>query len=263
MGKEINAGRICLCLLVVLGLIAAIIILIFDISTGEKVKDIGAKSIYKCEYKNFSLGTKIEVYNPEDTLLYTIEGNIFTYNTDPLTLYDEKQNHNKIIYAGDKYQRIKQDSHSIQSLPSKESLCEMKGNYIRYNKNSYDLYKNNTCIGKASFNAKNTYGDVKTDKGDLIADYTRKRYSKDYTVQIKENNIFSDEVVLMIFASYVSDYVYDENVEKKEKEEKEKKEKEKKEKEKKEKEEKKKKEKEKKEKEEKEKEKKYIKTKKN
>jgi len=103
---------------------------------------------------------------------------------------------------------------------------------MNYNdiKNSYDLYKNNTYIGKVSFNYDDTYGDVKTDKGDLIADYTKSRVSDDYTVQIKENNIFSDEVILMIFASYVSDYVYDENIEKKEKEEKERKEKEEKEK---------------------------------
>ncbi|OUM68727.1 hypothetical protein PIROE2DRAFT_57934 [Piromyces sp. E2] len=206
-GKKV-LKNIAMCALGILPIF--IFILIFALSSG-KYKDIGAKSIYKCDYISFALNTKIKIYNDtEDDLLYAVEGNILKWTTDPLTLYDEKQNHKKIMYAGDSLNFFSQDSHSIQSLPKKESLCEMEGKFS-FSGNSYKLYINNTYTGDATFNSHSTHGEVKTKTGDLIADFYRKNiFVKDYTVQIKENNIFSDETLLMIFASFVSDYTADE-----------------------------------------------------
>jgi len=183
-----------------------LIVLLYNIISSGDSKDIGAKSIYKCDYIIFALKTNIKIYNPEDTLLYSIEGKTFTFDSNPLTLYDEKQNHTKIMYVEDE----DEDSHSIQSFLSKESLCEMKVNN-NFSGDSFELYKNGTYIGKASFNFLSTYGEFKTDKGDLIADFTRGHFSKDYTVQIRENNVLSDEVLLMIYGSYAANYLNDED----------------------------------------------------
>ncbi|KAL6632859.1 hypothetical protein U3516DRAFT_617511 [Neocallimastix sp. 'constans'] len=195
-----------------------IIICISYSMSSSKERIVNAKSKYRCDYVNFSLNTKIKVYSviPNEELFYKIEGNILRSVTDPLTLYDERQNHKEIMYADDKYHYFTQDSHIIKSKISNEILCEMEGKYKKtYNGDSYDLYANNTMVGIAKFNKKNDYGDVETTSGDLIAEFSRDYLTKDYTVQINENNIFTDEVLLMIFASYVSDYSYDDSINKK------------------------------------------------
>lgn len=55
----------------------------------------------------------------------------------------------------------------------------------------------------------NTGGSIRDTKGNLIATYSSSYFMNDYTVTIYDNDICSDMSILMIVASYVSDYMAD------------------------------------------------------
>ena len=55
----------------------------------------------------------------------------------------------------------------------------------------------------------NTSGSITDTEGNLVATYSSLPFVNDYTVTIYDNNICSDMSVLMIVASYVSDYIAD------------------------------------------------------
>ena len=71
----------------------------------------------------------------------------------------------------------------------------------------YDIDKN--CIGKASFNIFGTNG-VLTDKdGNIIAEYNSGWLRKDYDVTIKNEAELDSDAILLVFASYASDFDFD------------------------------------------------------
>ncbi|KAG4094742.1 hypothetical protein H8356DRAFT_1691704 [Neocallimastix lanati (nom. inval.)] len=204
-GDEIcNILSYCCCFLTTIVILGHICYMLIFSNNESNIK---AKTEYRCDYINFSANTKIQVYSvtPKEELLYTIEGDILKAFTNPLTLYDERQNHKEIMYAGDKYNYFSRNTHIIQSKITNEILCDMEGHY-QFIGDTYDLYVNDTQVGTAKFHSENKQGEVKTMSGDLIAEYYKAYFRKDYTVRVKKgNNIFTDETLLMIIAAYICD----------------------------------------------------------
>ena len=64
-------------------------------------------------------------------------------------------------------------------------------------------------VGTVEFNISNTGGSIKDVNGNLIATYSSALFMNDYTVTIYDNDVCSDMSILMIVASYVSDYKAD------------------------------------------------------
>lgn len=158
---------------------------------------------YLCDYKSLKINTEISTkYNGSDII---ISGNILKIVEDPLTAKDS--NGNIIGYAGDSYGFIEQDDHGIY-IDDKFDI-NMCGNFELYG-NSYDLKdENGEVVATAKFNGSNTGGEIVETSGKIIATYQSNLWSNDYKVYIYDNNICSDLSILMIVASYVSDFKAD------------------------------------------------------
>ena len=159
--------------------------------------------IYWCDYKTLSINTKITtVLNGEDI---SISGNVFTWVTDPLTARDSDGM--VLGYAGDVYGFISQDDHGI--FIGDRFDINMCGNVDLFGE-SYKLKDSNgNIVATAIFNMNNTRGAIKDLENNLIASYSSSIFMNDYTVTIYDNSICSDLAILMIMASYVSDYMAD------------------------------------------------------
>lgn len=181
----------------------AIGVLILTFTTlSLNVKNIGENRKYHNDVKIISLSTNIEV-SQDDIILYTIKGNILRFVTDPLTMYDADGN--KISYADDTYHFINQDSHCVVY---NDKTYEMVGEF-KILGDTYSIYQDGELIAVATFNALNTHGELKDTSGNLLADYSSLYIFYDYDVRIKDNNLFDDEAILMIFSSYYSDQHFD------------------------------------------------------
>lgn len=159
--------------------------------------------VYECDYKSLNINTKITTtLNGEEI---SIVGNIFRLLTDPLTVKDSKGN--VLGYAGDAYGIISQDDHGIYI--GEEFDINMCGNVDLWGE-SYKLKDSEgNVIGTVEFNMSNTSGNIKDANGNLIATYSSALFMNDYTVTIYDNDVCSDMSILMIVASYVSDYKAD------------------------------------------------------
>lgn len=189
-------NRISKGIILVIAIVVAVNICLM-VFTGNK-KDIGAVKTFDCDVKILRLNTDIHV-SSDGEQLYNISGNILRILTDPLTLYDTSGN--KLAYAGDQYHIITQDTHWI--ITDSEAI-EMVGNFNFFG-DSYDLFIDGEKVAHAKFDFLNTYGTIVDNDGNLMADYTSRLYFKDYAVQATKYNIFSDEALNLIFASYYSD----------------------------------------------------------
>ncbi len=166
--------------------------------------DIGPCTKYKFDVKNFHLSTTIEI-DKDGKDFAKISGNIFKFVTDPLTMYDS--NGNKIAYAGDEYHFIAQDSHSIYL--NNELTVEMVG-CVDFFGETYDIYNgNHEKIARVSFNKLNTKGKMYDTDDNLIADYNSILFLNDFDVRICDGCEIDENVILMIFGSYYSDYKSD------------------------------------------------------
>lgn len=162
-----------------------------------------AGSIYKCDYKTLNINTKITTTLNGEKI--SISGNVFTLLTDPLTVKDSCGN--ILGYAGDSYGIISQDDHGIY-IGDKFDI-NMCGNFELFGE-SYTLKDSNgDTVATALFNMNNTGGTIKDVNNNLIAKYTSSLFMNDYTVTIYDNSVCSDLAILMIVASYVSDYMAD------------------------------------------------------
>ncbi|KAG4094739.1 hypothetical protein H8356DRAFT_508255 [Neocallimastix lanati (nom. inval.)] len=206
--QRIDFGK-CYCFLLIIIILAYIC---YVLMTSSKESKINANSEYRCNFINFSLNSKVQVYSvtPKEELLYIIEAGTLKAFVNPLKLYDERQNHKEIMYTDDKNKYLSKNNHIIQSKITNEILCDMEGNHQLIG-DTYDLYVNDTQVGTAKFDFDCRQGEVKTMSGDLIAEYSKGHLNKDYTVRVKENNIFTDETLLMIIASYIGDYIQEHN----------------------------------------------------
>lgn len=159
--------------------------------------------VYKCDYKSLNLNTKITTTLDGEEIV--IAGNVFRLLTDPLTVKDS--NGNVLGYADDAYGIISQDDHGIY-IGEKFDI-NMCGNVDLWGE-SYKLKDSEgNIIATVKFNTWNTKGSIKDTEGNLIATYSSSPIMNDYTVTVYDNSICSDMSILMIVASYVSDYMAD------------------------------------------------------
>ena len=194
--------------IIIIGVIILIIIIIFlcfynkyTAMVPSEIKN--SARIYYCDYHTISLKTHISYEKNNDE--YDITGNIIRFFTDPLTL---SKNGKVIGKADDTYHIINQDDHAI--IIDGKFEVDICGNFELLG-NSYDLYdQNKNKVGYAEFNAFCTHGAVLNANGDVIAIYSRMPLFNDYKVTIYDNDICSDEAIMMIIGSYVSDYHADE-----------------------------------------------------
>lgn len=191
----------------ILSLLMAILIVISLSACGgtEYIAETntGTSRIYQCDYKSLNINTKITtIFNGEEI---SIVGNIFRLLTDPLTVKDSKGN--ILGYAGDAYGIISQDDHGIYI--GEEFDVNMCGNVDLLGE-SYRLKDSEgNIIANVEFNMLNTIGSIKDTDGNLIATYSSVPFMNDYTVTVYDNDVCSDMSILMIVASYVSDYMAD------------------------------------------------------
>ena len=159
--------------------------------------------VYECDYKSLNINTKITTTLDGEEI--SIVGNIFRLLTDPLTVKDSKGN--VLGYAGDAYGIISQDDHGIYIGDLFD--INMCGNFDLWGE-SYKLKDSEgSVVGTVEFNISNTGGSIKDVNGNLIAKYSSVLFMNDYTVTIYDNDVCSDMSILMIVASYVSDYKAD------------------------------------------------------
>lgn len=162
--------------------------------------------VYNCDVKHLKFSTTIEI-SKDGEKWGEVKGNIFSLIEDPLTLYDASGK--RIGYAGDTYKFIAQDSHGLYL-----------NNMFKYNMvgqfdilgESYKLYDaNEEIVAVAFFDMSSTSGTLVDEAGNLIAIYESGLLSSDFNVIINNNCNIEDEVIIMLFSSYYSDYNYDNN----------------------------------------------------
>ena len=160
---------------------------------------------YSCDYHTLNIFKTVIDINKGDKNYATIEGKIAKIVTDPLTMKDKEGN--TIGKAGDEYHLVSQDSHSISLKEG--AYIEMTGNFKLLGE-EYTIYDSEeNLIGKASFNLFGTNG-VLTDKdGNIIAEYNSGWLRKDYDVTIKNEAKIDSDAILLVFASYASDFDFD------------------------------------------------------
>lgn len=157
---------------------------------------------YTCDYKTFSMKTKIVTELRGKVVV--IEGNIFNILTDPLVMRDLEGN--VLGEASDKYNIISNDDHSI-IVDDKVELV-MSGDVNIVGK-SYRLYdKEGVHVGDFKRSLMGFSAEIVDTDGNLIASYS-KSLIRDFEVRIYDNCPVSDEAVLLIVASFVSDDIVD------------------------------------------------------
>ena len=154
--------------------------------------------------KILRLNTAINVYK-NDNQIGIIRGNIIRFLTDSLTYYD---NNEKIIaYADDTYHLIAQDSHAI--IVEDNVSVEMVGK-VKFIGEGYDIYNTSgEKIAYAEFGPLNLNGKITDYSGKVIAVYRANPILKDYTIYISPSSILDETTIIMICASYYSDFSAD------------------------------------------------------
>lgn len=195
MRKPSKTKRICAALVFVLLLLPGC----SSVEEDNKIPD----RVYNCDYHSLSFHTEITtVYEGSEI---SISGNLLTFIADPLTAKGEYGN--VIGYAGDTYGFVEQDSHGI--YVDDEFDVNMCGKVDLFG-NTYALEDaDGNVVANLSFNAFGTYGSITDANGNVIAEYSSLPMINDYTVSVYENGVCSDLSILMIMASYVSDFIAD------------------------------------------------------
>ena len=184
-----------------------LLIIILFVVTGNP-RNIDSSKKIKADVLSFHLlNTEIEFHDYETKeMLYISKGGYIKIVTDPLTLYDVDKS-NTLGYASDELHIVKQDSHVIYTYKGNKAI-EMVGK-IQFPGDAYDIYVEGQLVAKASFYPFNIYGSIKDISGEIIADYTSKLFFNDFIIQIKSNDVFCEEEIALIFASYYSDQKFD------------------------------------------------------
>lgn len=165
----------------------------------ENTAESSVKSTYECDYKSLNFNTSIETTIGDKVV--TIEGDILKFIEDPLTMKDSDGN--DIAYAGDVYGFISQDDHAI--YVNDEFVVNMCGEFDMFG-NTYTLKdENENVVGTVTHNHAQTSGAITDTENNIIATFESVWGFNDYTVKIRENDLMSDEAILMIMASFVSD----------------------------------------------------------
>lgn len=161
--------------------------------------------VYECDVHIFSLNTKITTeFNGSEV---TIKGDILRFIEDPLKMVDSEDN--VLANAGDDYNFINQDDHAI--YVNGDLSCIVGGDFGMI-ANHYTIYDTEyEELANADFDASDCYGSITSTDGVVWAEYSSGFMFNDYTVRIHEECELSDEVVLMLMASYKSDRIADSN----------------------------------------------------
>lgn len=160
-------------------------------------------TVYDCNVHLNLLRTKIttELNGSE----VTIKGNVLRFIEDPLSMVDSKDN--VIANADDNYNFINQDDHAI--YVNGVLACIVGGDF-GFIANHYTIYNTDYKeIAKADFDSFDSYGSITSIDGVVWAEYSSGVLFYDYTVRIHEECELSDEVVLLLMASYKSDKMAD------------------------------------------------------
>lgn len=188
-----------------IGIFAFVAVFVYLLcSTGTLfVTKEGSFNTYKCDYKSMKMNTKI-ITNLDGKEI-SIEGELFSYITDPLTVRDSDGN--VLGYAGDSYGYVTQDDHGIYI--GTEFDVNMCGKFSIFRNVYHIKNEKEEVVAIAKFNAVDTYGVVYDMENKAIATYSSLPFANDYKVSIYDNDICSDMSILMIMASYKSDVVAD------------------------------------------------------
>lgn len=191
--KEIFAG------IVILAVLIAVVI------TSNVKSNLEDATSYDCNYHSINIFRTVIDIKSQDKDYATIEGeHVKVFVLDPLVM---KKDDEVVGKAGDKYDFITQDSHAI-SLNDNLYL-QMSGD-IKVFGEQYNIYDSNgKYIGKADFNAFGTNGTFEDKNGNVIAEYNSGLFRKDYTVTIKNDTNINEDAILLMFASYASDFAFD------------------------------------------------------
>lgn len=159
--------------------------------------------LYFCDVKYNPFQTKV-VTNLNGSEV-TIKGDVFKFVEDPLEMID--LDGNILANADDDYNFINQDDHAIYVGDTLDCIV---GGDFGIMSNHYTLYDSNyEEIAKADFDAMDTYGSITSTDGVVWAEYSSGLLFNDYDVCIHEDCELSDEVVLLLMASYKSDKIAD------------------------------------------------------
>lgn len=170
-------------------------------SNSSVTKEVGRT--YNCDYKTMSWNTEIATIIDGKEVI--ISGNFFTFLTDPLIVKDSDGN--ILGHAGDAYGVIEQDDHGIYIGDTFD--VNMCGNFDIWGESYQIKNEEGEVVAEASFGETNTSGTIVDTDGNLVAEYSSSYFANDYKVVIYDNNVCSDMSILMIIASYVSDYMAD------------------------------------------------------
>ena len=162
----------------------------------------GAASQYFCDYHNISFDMDVNVQDMDGNSLYTINGEFFAAYEDDLAM--TTKDGQLVKHTNDIYNFITQNEHVIYD--SDNNVCYSCDGKIKLFADSYDVFDaDNKKVAYVSFNMFDTAGIMKDMDGNMIARYDSALWRKDYVVSIYDNCPIDDDVVLLIFASYVSD----------------------------------------------------------
>ena len=180
---------------------------IIVIVTSNVKSNLENSTVYECDYHSLDFfNTTIDIKDSDGNKYATIQSkHSKLLMVDPLIM---KNNQNEIVGdAGDKYDFIDQDSHPI-SIGGKIYL-QMSGDIKVWGEN-YNLYDSKgKWIGEADFNFWGTNGVIRDTTGKTIAEYNSGWLRKDYTVTISNDTNIDTGAILLVFASYASDYAFD------------------------------------------------------
>lgn len=189
------------------------VVLIFFVVLGTIISLVGNKELtsdeyrtYDCDYKSMSL-TQTIIETKIDGNPVVIKGGAVSklWFVDPLVMYDE--NDNIIANAGDVHGIISQDDHDI--YVNGEFDVNMAGHFNLLGE-SYSLKdKDGNTVGTLQCNMLSTSGYLSDADGDVVAVFESMYGMNDYTVKICDNTVCSDEAMLLVFASYVTDAKHD------------------------------------------------------
>lgn len=161
-----------------------------------------ASRVYECDYHTLSL-FKTKITTEIDGKDVEIKGK-FKLFSDPLTMTVDG---NKVGKSSDEFHFITQDSHDIVVDGKTEIYAEGK---FAIAGDKYKLYDaNDNVVATAKFTDFGHVGYIMDNDGKMIAKKTKTPFMNDYKVTIYDNDIASDEAILMMFADYTSDSKFD------------------------------------------------------
>ena len=155
-------------------------------------------TVYECNNHVISFVTKITITR-DGKNFGTVKGDHIRFFTDPLSY---KGVNGTTATASDSYGFITQDDHAVS----------VNGNYIYTMRGDFGLIQDNyTILNESGVEIAHiktglfaTHFDMVSSNGTVIASFYRPLLRRDYTVVVYDHK-YTDEAVLLTFASFVSD----------------------------------------------------------